>query len=269
MFAFYLQESSFQWILVSEIEQVLNSINEIIVTSNSLDNFYQYKDITCVRSSIYRKNIYDILMTSPKTQHLLYKVLPYISKRIHFGYGPYRNLVQFQKMVNKSTHAFLGGKFINKKDYELTTLEEFLNFRKSIFTENINRVNFESYYKNLFPNLTLLEDALDSIKSFVFFNDLVDVLCKLQEYICGNGDMDFYTIAKTTGLNISDESDTTKKNPSFKRFRLFTIPNIGKTYCYIHIKINQQYRMHIHIDIKQKHIYIPYVGNHLPTAKYH
>lgn len=269
MFAFYIQESSFQWILIDEIEQVLSSINEIIINSNSFDTFYQYEDIISVRSSIYRKNICDILMSTTKTQYLLYRVLPYILKRIHSGYGPYKNLVQFQKEVNKSTHAFLGGKFIDKKDYELTTLEEFLNFRKRIFMENINRVNFESYYKNLFPNLTLLEDALDSIKSFVFFDDLVDVLCKLQEYICGNGDMDFYTIATMTGLNISDESDTTKKNPSFKRFRLFTIPNIGKTYCYIHIKINQQYRMHIHIDTKQKHIYIPYVGNHLPTTKYH
>ena len=45
MFAFYIQESSFQWILIDEIEQVLSSINEIIINSNSFDTFYQYEDI--------------------------------------------------------------------------------------------------------------------------------------------------------------------------------------------------------------------------------
>ena len=74
MFAFYIQESSFQWILIDEIEQVLSSINEIIINSNSFDTFYQYEDIISVRSSIYRKNICDILMSTTKTQYLLYSL---------------------------------------------------------------------------------------------------------------------------------------------------------------------------------------------------
>lgn len=265
MFAFYLQESSFQWILIDEIEQVLSSINEIIINSNSLDTFYQFEDIICVRSSIYRKNICDILMSSTKTQYLLYRVLPYISRRIHSGYGPYRNLVQFQKKVNKPSHAFMGGKFIYSRNYELTTLSDFFRFRDDNIRKNINRTNFNKYYKYLFPNIILLGDVVDKLKSFPVYDEIVRILMELQEWLLNNENPNHYSLNQLTTIDISDESQTTKNDPHLHRFRQFTIPRVGSVYCDMHIKVNIQYRMHIYLDSINKLIYIPYIGNHLPT----
>lgn len=100
---------------------------------------------------------------------------------------------------------------------------------------------------------------------------LIDDLEELDGYISrkweNNTTFPIEDFSKITGVDASDESDTTKTNSKLKRQRLFSIPDLGSIYCFHHIKISNTYRVHFYADPNTKKAYIAYVGKHLRTAK--
>ena len=69
-------------------------------------------------------------------------------------------------------------------------------------------------------------------------------------------------VKDNTTLDMSDESDTVKRNPKYNRLRHFRIPGIGGRFCYVHIK-RDNLRFHIYADEEGGRVYVPYIGAHL------
>ncbi|HDR7323222.1 hypothetical protein JDS97_28515 [Bacillus cereus group sp. N18] len=73
---------------------------------------------------------------------------------------------------------------------------------------------------------------------------------------------------KTTGYEISGESQKTMRISKFRREREFNIPSSGKQLFEWHIKIGLKTRIHYYIDVEEDKVYIGHCGCHLGVSSY-
>jgi hypothetical protein len=155
----------------------------------------------------------------------------------------------------------------------LSELAHYYEFRQHHIYDRVLSNNCDEFIVAYFSNIYFTKDALKAYKilSYDDKRTLIDDLEELDGYISrkweNNTTFPIEDFSKITGVDASDESDTTKTNSKLKRQRLFSIPDLGSIYCFHHIKISNTYRVHFYADPNTKKAYIAYVGKHLRTAK--
>jgi len=63
---------------------------------------------------------------------------------------------------------------------------------------------------------------------------------------------------------VSGESPSVGNDPRKKKERMFWLDDGREVYCENHIKFPDGYRLHYFPDTAHKHIYVAYLGSHLP-----
>lgn len=129
--------------------------------------------------------------------------------------------------------------------------------------------------RELFPNLTLLPNQMGS--SLLNWSARQDVLLKARdglnvlERFCAkwrNGEYSDYRHAYLSDLGlaaeVSGESPSVRNDPKKKKKRMFWLDDGREVYCENHIKLPDGYRLHYFPDTARKHIYVAYLGPHLP-----
>ena len=157
--------------------------------------------------------------------------------------------------------------------WELSNIGHYHFFRNYHIKQKILSSDCEKYIQIYLPKIELTKKALTQYKNMSIDDKLIIIsdLKKLDNYITKswkNVDFPIDRFSKETGVSASDESDTTKQNPTLKELRKFKIPNFGSVYCFLHIKISNTYRIHFYPDGVNKKVYIAYIGKHLKTARF-
>lgn len=145
-------------------------------------------------------------------------------------------------------------------------------FRNHHIKEKTLSADCEAFLLILLPEIIFTKKALASYKKLSRDDkkNLLSDLEKLNNFTVNdwrNGNFPIDVFSKYTGVNASDESDSTKKDPKLKEQRYFSLPGIGSKYCFLHIKMSNTYRIHFYPDINTRKIHIAYIGKHLKTAK--
>lgn len=188
-----------------------------------------------------------------------------------------RNKIHYGKISDDSAELHPNAKLIRPKatrfPWELCEIGHYNAFRELHIIQKIYTKDCEIFLSKYLPNVKLTKKAIAKFTKLPQADKekIVSDLNKLNEFIDNKwpkGDFPITAFSVETGVDASDESVETKKDPKCQRERLFSIPNIGSVHCNLHIKISNTYRMHFHPDATNKIVYIPYIGKHLKTAKY-
>lgn len=272
MLNYYLQEISYQGVSVLEIENSFREIAKMLNDECKLDKFYKNSDFlyTLIKK---RTTIYDILYGyhSRFDKDLLYRVVPNILGRFQESYGPYRTINEFEDAINKrEAHFFLGAKFRNKKEFEIETYEDYSSIRRKTLINNISSQNSTIFLPILLKNVWLTHNGYEMFSTIPQKKQVCETLVNLDKYVskcmCDrNFNLDDI---RGFGINISDESESVHNNPKYSSLRSFYInEQLNNRLCFFHIKIGS-IRIYVYPDNLNKKIYIPYIGNHLPTQLY-
>lgn len=272
MLNYYLQEISYQGVSVLEIENSFREIARMLNDECKLDKFYKNSDFlyTLIKK---RTTIYDILYGyhSRFDKDLLYRVVPNILGRFQESYGPYRTINEFEDAINKGEgYFFLGAKFKNKKVYEIEKYEDYFSEREKILLNNISSKNCTTFIPLLLKNVFLTQDGYNMFAMITRKKQVCEILMNLDEYVVDCMSAHNFSVdeVRRFGLDISDESESVHKNPKYSAMRSFYINNqLKNQLCFFHIKIGG-IRIYVYPDNTNKKIYIPYIGNHLPTQLY-
>ncbi len=129
--------------------------------------------------------------------------------------------------------------------------------------------------RELFPHLTLLSNQIGS--SLQNWSARQDILLKARdglhvlERFCAKwqgGEYSDYRHAYLQKLGlaaeVSGESPSVSNDPKKKKERMFWLDDGREVYCENHIKLPDGYRLHYFPDTTHKHIYVAYLGPHLP-----
>lgn len=155
----------------------------------------------------------------------------------------------------------------------LSELAHYYKFRQRHIYDMVLSNNCDGFIVAYFSNIYFTKDALKAYKKLSYDDKrtLIDDLDKLNNYILNqwknNATFPIKDFSESTGVDASDESDTTKANSKLKDQRLFSIPDLGSIYCFHHIKVSNTYRIHFYACPETKKAYIAYIGKHLKSAK--
>lgn len=272
MLNYYLQEISYQEVTQTEIEDSFREVAKILDEECQVDKFYINSGFWCI-SINKRTTIYDILYGehSHFDKDLLYRVVPYIRRRFQESYGPYHTMKEFEEAINKrEAHFFLGAKFRNKKEFEIETYEDYSSIRRKTLINNISSRNCTIFLPILLKNVWLTHNGYEMFSTIPQKKQVCETLVNLDKYVskcmCDrNFNLDDI---RGFGVNISDESESVHNNPKYSALRSFYInEQLNNRLCFFHIKIGS-IRIYVYPDNLNKKIYIPYIGNHLPTQLY-
>lgn len=156
----------------------------------------------------------------------------------------------------------------------LSELAHYYKFRQHHIYDMVLSNDCDKFMVAYFSNISFTKDALKAYKKLSYSDKiiLIDDLKELNNYISNQWTNDatfpIKDFSASSGVDASDESDTTKANTKLKNLRLFSIPGLGSVYCFHHIKISNTYRVHFYACPETKMAYIAYIGRHLKTAKF-
>lgn len=136
--------------------------------------------------------------------------------------------------------------------------------KKSDFLKHLKQENNQDL-----PNLLFCNNVLKGWQRpgpwCSYQSEIVDALSLLNSSIAASTNLT--ELIDQTGLNISDESQTTSANPKFWRQRMFKHPKLGKHYFGLHVKnFRNAKRLYFLPNFCQKTICIGFFGNHLGTT---
>ncbi|MYB35232.1 MAG: hypothetical protein F4X92_08980, partial [Gammaproteobacteria bacterium] len=128
--------------------------------------------------------------------------------------------------------------------------------------------------EDLFPHITLLSKQIGgalqnwSAREDVLLKarDALNVLEKFGEK-WKEGEYSEYRHQYLNDLGlaaeVSGETASVNNNREKKKERLFWLDDGRQAYCENHVKLPHGYRMHFYPDVKEKQIYVAYLGPHL------
>lgn len=176
-----------------------------------------------------------------------------------------------RKTGNPNIHpnAIFLPKSQHRKAWEILEPPHYDGFRALQVRNAIINSDARTFLPKLLRNIVLTKKAYSQfdLLSDDDKNIVLKDLANLDNYVQNgwtSGDFSINDFSRTTGVDASDESDSTKKDPKKKRYRRFSLPEIGSTFCFLHIKISNTYRIHFYPDKTSKKCHIPYIGKHLP-----
>lgn len=127
-------------------------------------------------------------------------------------------------------------------------------------------------WDELFPNLIKCEKVKDCLYRDPEKNHIekvIEQLDLLQQYFSSLKKSFSLNELKHLGIDVSDESDTVKKNPKLKEVRFIKLPDGSKEYFYYHTKFFGKFESRLYFlpITNSSKCYIGYIGRHLQTAK--
>ena len=272
MLNYYLQETSYQGVTQLEVEDSFREIAKIVGNECKLDRFYKNSNYLYAFIDK-RTTLYDMLYgeKSRFNKELLFRVVPYLLRHFKESYGPYQSIVEFKEAINKEeAYFFLGAKFKNKREYEIETCEDYLLIREEVLRKNVSARNSTTYLPLLLKNVELTSEGYEMFSTVSRKQQICEQLMALDKYVSERMRNNNFSIndARVFGLNISDESESVHNNPKLSSMRSFYINNtLNSQFCFFHVKVGT-IRIYIYPDNVNKRIYVPYIGNHLPTQLY-
>lgn len=266
MFSYYLQDRSYYFANDSEVICHIQSLNKIISEADSNDHFY--------KSSMFEVGPYDkwntigeVLDSERVPNSIRIKIWPSIKKRCKEINTRYMSVADMNKVQFDTSNAFLGPRFLKGSIGLIVNFNEYVTFRAIMTTRIVDGNNFSKCCEIMFKKVVVTRDAAAQVKSLgQNVKKVFTQLLEFDSYLRKNwveGVFKIKDVEDNTTLDISDESDTVKLNPKFNQYRYFRIPSIGGQFCFVHIKLGNL-RCHIFADEKDKKVYVPYIGAHLP-----
>lgn len=127
-------------------------------------------------------------------------------------------------------------------------------------------------WDELFPNLIKCDKVKDCLYRDPEKNHIekvIEQLDLLQQYFSSLKKSFSLNELKHLGIDVSDESDTVKKNPKLKEVRFIKLPDGSKEYFYYHTKFFGKFESRLYFlpITNSSKCYIGYIGRHLQTAK--
>lgn len=142
-------------------------------------------------------------------------------------------------------------------------------FRKRHFDSIEDAADFLRDKSVLFPNLIFSPDVdiqVLSIEAQYLLNAMAK-LVKMNETVTewqAAG-----SVAPVYRFQWRGESTSTMSNPTYRKARVFSIPSGGEAVFENHLDFSDRHRIHFLEDRATRTIIIGYIGDHLPTTKYH
>jgi len=271
MFNYYLYETSFHGVGKEKLEENLKILNHVVTKiSDKFDCFIYAKSLYEVHiedTSTFDEIVYSELVD----KFFQYRVLPSLLLKLKFCQTITDKIV-FDSYFPNSNNAFWGIKFADRHDYELSSEDDYICFRKNGFKQAISPDNFWEYKDSLFPHLIFcnnVQSNMSVIASSGEFSGVINHLLGLNDFAkCWNsGPFDGKKLKAQVGLNVSPESKSVTNNENLRQSRTFTLPDGRLKYFEWHIK-TANLRFHFYPDQGKHIIYVGYIGKHLPTKKY-
>lgn len=266
MFSYYLQNRSYYFATDEEVKIHLDELNNIVVVSDNNDHFYRWENFEMQPYNRWRTIGQHFADGVP--QYLAHRVLPSILRRIKCLPKPYLSLQDIDGDFKRTGNAFLGPSFSSPSIRLISNKTGYYDFRADFIKNNVSGANFKKCCDLALNQICITDDAAKTVKSLGNESRRIyEKLTELDRYLSlfWKGTFSEYDVVQKANLDISDESDTTKREPKLKAYRYFNIPGIGGRYCFLHIKTGNGMRYHIYPDEENKIVYVPYIGPHLPT----
>jgi hypothetical protein len=169
-----------------------------------------------------------------------------------------------------------------KEDAEYEDKEESIHHAAKV--EHIDEIE-ESFFNQILPEPKIGQELVEKIGIYFsmllfgqdcltqielmgggkVFSQVFERLQALNQYAENRTDGQFNLQAPEIG-NASDESDSTKQDPSLARQRIFRDPEGIERACFFHLKLGQGRRIHFFPMDGEKRIFVGYIGKHLPTS---
>lgn len=270
MFSYYFQERSYYYANDEDVKSHILAMNKIVSSSDNYDHFLMSDGFD---GAIYNRwiTIGSFLNSTNVPKSITNKIWPSIKKRCKIVHGKYMTFNDMNKDCYRTSNAFLGPKFYRPYLGLIMNFDQYVEFRAIMAIRKVEGNNFGKSCEVLLKNIVVTKDAMGMVKPLgqnvkTIFAQLIE----FEDYIRDSwttGSFSIEHVKEHTKLDISDESESVKKDPQYNYHRYFKIPGVGSFYCFIHIK-KGDLRFHIHVDNKNKRIYVPYIGPHLPTKKY-
>lgn len=270
MFCYYLQHRSYYKAGPESVIAHINQLNAIISQADEYDHFMKYRDfMKCAYDR--KRTIQDFLNGQQVGGFVQTRLLPELFRRIKDIDPGFMGLKDMDLTCTRTTNAFLGPFFSTPFNRLLISYDDYSHFRLFYATQNVTGNRFACCCKIALKRIILGDIAIRNVRPLgkeaeQIFKDLQ----ALNQYICDHwrkGPLDVRDVAAKSNITISDESETTKKSPRYKKLRYFIIPGLGGRFCFLHIKSGRGKRFHIYPDENNQIIYVPYIGSHLPTKK--
>lgn len=271
MFSYYLQGRSYYFASAKDVEKHLIDLNKIIANQNEYDHFYKSKDFENGMYDRWGTTIGTYLNGTNIPKFLKERVLPTIFKRIKVIDKSYMSVTDMNIDYHNTSNAFLCAKTFRPANSVIVNYLNYVDFRAFMTLQSVGQANFQKCCKILFKRVVVTEDACTMVRPYgKQIKQVFEQLHILDDYVqtaWNKGDFNMGDIVANTSLDISDESDTVKRNPQYNQERYFKIPGIGSKFCFLHIKTGNL-RFHIYPDNTNKKIYVPYIGPHrsIPSA---
>ena len=256
---------------MSEIEQSFREIAKMLRCKYTLDVFYKHSSLLTTKV-----NKKEILLNVLFDQHskidpdVRNNLVGYVLDRIEKEAGSFASIEEFKEIAGES-HHFIGARFANKKEYEISTHAEFVSKREDSIFANISNANYATFAPYLYKNVVFVGAGSSMLASVQNFKSVINDLRELDNFVeqyWTAGEFSIREAKRKTGVDMSDESEQVKANKDLRAQRFFFInQEIGRQYCYYHIKQGDT-RVHFYPDARTLKIYVPYVGGHLPTVLY-
>lgn len=249
------------------IEVNLKELNSVMFTlSDSYDIFCHDQSLFNVTTSE-GKTFADVIFGEMPDTQFCRSVLPKMLYRLTLIEGSLCDKSAMDEAFKDSENALWGIIFPTNESYTLSSAQDYLNFRHTTILKILNESTFRELKSLLFKKMIFSDDAIEQITHVgdKYFRQLVSRLMELERYNAQwtSGAFSTKDINVKTSLNVSDESDSVKGNEKLSHERLFSLPNIGSKYCFMHIKTGD-YRFHFYPNEEDHIIYVAYIGPHLP-----
>lgn len=190
---------------------------------------------------------------------------------IHNWTLPYINVWVFELGAQKEQRTEILSNLCNSNS--LATHQPALIQRRNRLLNNA--INIWQQREQLFPNLTFLDNQIGtalrnwSAKQNVLIKarDALNILESFSKHWSLGAYPDYrheYLVALGLSTEVSGESTSVYNNDKKKRKRMFWLEDGREVYCENHVKLPDGYRMHFYPDNTNRHIYVAYLGPHLP-----
>lgn len=125
--------------------------------------------------------------------------------------------------------------------------------------------------EKVFPNIVFCGKTEAVLTNFsysdILYRQMYDVITKLNAYCVEREYFSLPDIREFTGLDMVDESDTTKNMPKLKRRRSFMV-NGKSEFFGLHVRnFSNKFRLHFFPVKEERKIYVGYFGPHLDLRR--
>lgn len=248
------------------IKGSIEDLNEALLKKDKNETFYDDGTFYTVEytkgSALYAK-----LAESHKD--LTNRIIPSMLHRMKHSVTISADVDKLNTTFSDAWANCLWGWFTTEDKNHICTFDYFYSNRKTIAKNIAVGTNFNSICSLLFDKIIITSSALEQIHNLGSgdtFKRVLESLMSLDNYNTKSwqsGGFRLRVVQQEYNVNISDESDTVKRNPQLKQQRYFNISaKLGSQYCFYHVKLGD-IRIHIYPDEDERIIYIAYVGSHL------